>query len=504
MRLTRREFIQASAASAGVLVTGCATTPGGTATPVTAAMAPRKAKAAGPAKGTWVASTCQGCTQWCAIQLFVEDGRAVRVRGNPLSKTNHGYCCPRGHLIPQQMYDPDRIKVPLKRTNPAKGRGVDPKWVPITWDEALDTVAEKMMELRRSNEAHKFVYIRGRYSSTATEHLYGTLPKIYGTTNYFSHSAICAEAEKMGPGPYAGLLRLPRLRPREDAVPRAVGHRPARVEPHGAERDPQLRRDRRPRHGDRGRPAAVERRRQGARVAAREAGHRRCAGRRGRPRAAHGRPVEPRVRRRFQGQAERVQGRPGRRRRRLRGEGDLGAGDVVEPRAQGPDAGVGREGMRHPGGADRPRGARDGQGGIEVRRLDGTRRGDEPPRHLRLDGRARTERHRRLDRHRGRRLAGERILHRRVPEVRRLRRRPRQGRRQVQEARRPRREGDAGDDERAAGQRRGHEQHRQWHAEGPGRLQGAARAPGRTSTSPAPARSAGTRRWRRSPSSCTW
>jgi anaerobic selenocysteine-containing dehydrogenase len=202
MRLTRREFIQASAASAGILMAGCATTSGtGTsAKPVTAAMAPRKAKAAGPAKGQWVASTCQGCTQWCAIQLFVEDGRAVRVRGNPLSRTNHGYCCPRGHLIPQQMYDPDRIKVPLKRTNPVKGRGVDPKWVPISWDEALDTLAEKMMELRRSNEAHKFVYIRGRYSSTSTELLYGALPKVYGTTNYFSHSAICAEAEKMGPG----------------------------------------------------------------------------------------------------------------------------------------------------------------------------------------------------------------------------------------------------------------------------------------------------------------
>jgi anaerobic selenocysteine-containing dehydrogenase len=197
MRLTRREFIQASVASAAMLSGGCATQ---SAAPVTSAMALRPAKAAGPAKGDWVSTTCQGCTQWCAIQIFVEEGRAVRVRGNPLSKTNHGYCCPRGHLIPQQTYDPDRIKVPMKRTNPQKGRGVDPKWVPISWDEALDTVADKMLELRRNNEAHKLVYMRGRYSSTSTELLYGTLPKIYGTTNYFSHSAICAEAEKMGPG----------------------------------------------------------------------------------------------------------------------------------------------------------------------------------------------------------------------------------------------------------------------------------------------------------------
>ncbi len=200
MRLTRREFIRMTGAVAGALAAGCAMQPTEPEIPITAAMALRKAKPAGPAKGEWVASTCQGCTQWCAIQLYVQDGRVTRVRGNPNSKTNHGYCCPRGHLIPQQTYDPDRIKGPMKRTNPAKGRGVDPKWVPISWDEALDTVADKMMELRRNNETDKFVYMRGRYSATSTELLYGTLPKIFGTPNYFSHSAICAEAEKMGPG----------------------------------------------------------------------------------------------------------------------------------------------------------------------------------------------------------------------------------------------------------------------------------------------------------------
>ncbi|MDO9074745.1 MAG: molybdopterin-dependent oxidoreductase [Rubrivivax sp.] len=199
MRLTRRNFIMATGAGAGWLVTGCATTTP-TAAPVTSAFVPRKAKPSAPAKGDWVGSTCQGCTQWCAIQIFVQDGRAVKVRGNPLSKTNHGYVCPRGHMIPQQMYDPDRVKTPMKRTNPIKGRGIDPKFVPISWDEALDTVAEKMMELRRAGEPGKLMYMRGRYSPTSTDLMYGSLPKVWGTANYFSHSAICAEAEKMGPG----------------------------------------------------------------------------------------------------------------------------------------------------------------------------------------------------------------------------------------------------------------------------------------------------------------
>ena len=182
MKLTRREFIKGSAATIGlVFIGGAAAAPRA---PKSSAIKVRKAGAASPAKGVWVPSTCQGCTTWCAVELFVQDGRVVRARGNQFSKANNGYCCPRGHLIPQQTYDPDRIKVPMKRTNPVKGRGIDPQFVPVTWDEALDLLAEKMMELRRNNEPYKFMYMRGRYSSTSTDLLYGALPAIYGTPNY--------------------------------------------------------------------------------------------------------------------------------------------------------------------------------------------------------------------------------------------------------------------------------------------------------------------------------
>ncbi len=200
MRLSRRSFIMGSAVSLGWLAAGGVSAAALAGAPATNALVPRKARPSKVAVGEWVGSTCQGCTQWCAIQIYVQNGRATRVRGNPLSKTNHGYCCPRGHLIPQQLYDPDRIKMPMKRTNPVKGRGIDPKFVPISWDEALDAVADKMMALRQAGEAHKLMYMRGRYSSTSTDLLYGTLPKVFGTPQYFSHSAICAEAEKMGPG----------------------------------------------------------------------------------------------------------------------------------------------------------------------------------------------------------------------------------------------------------------------------------------------------------------
>ncbi|MBM2814762.1 MAG: anaerobic selenocysteine-containing dehydrogenase [Ignavibacteria bacterium] len=150
-------------------------------------------------EGKWVPSTCQGCTTWCAIEFFVQNGRVVKVRGNQLSKSNEGYCCPKGHLQIMELYDPDRVKVPMKRTNPKKGVNENPGFVPITWDEALDTIATKMMELRAANEPQKFMLLRGRYSTGQTDFPYTYLPKIFGTPNYISHSAMCAEAEKFGP-----------------------------------------------------------------------------------------------------------------------------------------------------------------------------------------------------------------------------------------------------------------------------------------------------------------
>jgi anaerobic selenocysteine-containing dehydrogenase len=192
MKISRRDFLKVTAATGAMAAVGM---------PALNAFAMgARPKTYGDTPGAWLPSTCQGCTAWCPVEFFVQEERVVKVQGNRLSKANGGHVCPRGHLMVQQMYDPDRVKVPMKRTNPQKGRGIDPKFVPITWDEALNSIADKMMELRKANEPEKFMYMRGRYSPTSTDLFYGTVPKIFGSPNYFSHSAICAEAEKMGPG----------------------------------------------------------------------------------------------------------------------------------------------------------------------------------------------------------------------------------------------------------------------------------------------------------------
>ncbi|MBL7077428.1 MAG: molybdopterin-dependent oxidoreductase [Kiritimatiellae bacterium] len=187
MKLSRRGFMKLTSAAGGAAaVYG----------PQLSALAASDGSSA-TIGGSWVPTTCQGCTTWCPAEIFVQDGRAVKVRGNRYSKQNEGTLCPKSHIGLQELYDPDRIKTPMKRTNPKKGKGIDPKFVPISWDEALDTIADKMMALRDAGETHKFLLLRGRYTYMR-DTLYGALPKVFGSPNGISHSAICAEAEKFG------------------------------------------------------------------------------------------------------------------------------------------------------------------------------------------------------------------------------------------------------------------------------------------------------------------
>jgi len=151
-----------------------------------------------PESGEWKPTTCQGCTSWCAAQAYIVDGRVVKVRGNPNSMVNLGNACPKMHLALQQVYDPDRIKVPMKRTNAAKGRNEDPGFVPITWTEAIDTIADKIKALRDNDETEKYMLMRGRYSYMR-DIIYDRMTKIIGSKNNISHSSICAEAEKFAP-----------------------------------------------------------------------------------------------------------------------------------------------------------------------------------------------------------------------------------------------------------------------------------------------------------------
>ena len=104
---------------------------------------------------------CAGCFYAkCTMLYHVKNGVLTYVEGDPDGLYNKGKCCVRGAAAPMRVYNPYRVKTPLKRTNPEKGLDVDPGWVEISWDEALDTIAEKLIAIRKDNPA-KFMYLPG-------------------------------------------------------------------------------------------------------------------------------------------------------------------------------------------------------------------------------------------------------------------------------------------------------------------------------------------------------
>ncbi len=189
--ISRRDFLKASGAvGAGLVLTSQLDLRALTANP--------KALGSLTSSEEWVASGCNGCVGWCPLTVRVVDGKAVKIAGNPNSRWTRGKLCPRGFLNLQILYDPDRVKKPLKRTNPKKGRDEDPGWVEITWDEALDIIVTKLRELRDAGTPERFALFRGRYDALAADILYTRLAKAYGTPNSISHSALCAETTKSG------------------------------------------------------------------------------------------------------------------------------------------------------------------------------------------------------------------------------------------------------------------------------------------------------------------
>lgn len=86
----------------------------------------------------WKRAVCtKDCPDTCGLLAKVENGRIVKVKGDPDHPYTQGFICRKGARFPEHVHGEARITVPLKRTGP-KGSG---EFAPVTWDEALDEVA---------------------------------------------------------------------------------------------------------------------------------------------------------------------------------------------------------------------------------------------------------------------------------------------------------------------------------------------------------------------------
>ncbi len=104
---------------------------------------------------TWSAGP--GCHGGCGVLAYIEDGKLVKIEGDPEHPWNQGRLCSRCLAMTQYVYHPDRLRKPLKRVG-ERGEG---KWQEISWDEAFDLIEDRMKKIRDEYGPESFIFSMG-------------------------------------------------------------------------------------------------------------------------------------------------------------------------------------------------------------------------------------------------------------------------------------------------------------------------------------------------------
>lgn len=131
MKLTRREFVKANAAAAAAAAAGLALP----------AAANNLITNADLTRLTWSKAPCRFCGTGCSVMVATRDNRIVATHGDMQSEVNRGLNCVKGYFLSKILYGRDRLTKPLLR----KRNGLyakDGEFEEVSWDEALDVMAE--------------------------------------------------------------------------------------------------------------------------------------------------------------------------------------------------------------------------------------------------------------------------------------------------------------------------------------------------------------------------
>ena len=135
MSLSRRDFMKQAAAVSAAGAIGMKISP-------EAMAAAQKAEQ----DWKWDKGVCRFCGTGCGIMLATRNDKIVAVKGDPAAPVNRGLNCIKGYFNAKIMYGKDRLTQPLLRVNADGEFDKQGKFKPVSWDHALDVMAEKFKE----------------------------------------------------------------------------------------------------------------------------------------------------------------------------------------------------------------------------------------------------------------------------------------------------------------------------------------------------------------------
>jgi len=140
-----------------------------------------------------VPTTCFNCEAGCGLLAYVDKARQ-RVRkfeGNPYHPGSRGRNCAKGPATINQINDQDRILYPMRR----KGKRGDGDWERVTWNEALDDIAEQIRKALQEDRRNEVVYHVGR---PGHEGFIDRVLQAWGVDGHNSHTNICSAGARFG------------------------------------------------------------------------------------------------------------------------------------------------------------------------------------------------------------------------------------------------------------------------------------------------------------------
>jgi anaerobic selenocysteine-containing dehydrogenase len=132
-----------------------------------------------------VKSHCRMCHGGCGVIVYTKGGRACKIAGDPDCPINHGTLCSKGIASTQLAYHPDRLTYPVRRRGP-KGSG---NWERISWNEALDTIAERIKGYKKEFGAESIV--TGYGTGRENEAVIYRFSNLLGTPNVLTAGHFC-------------------------------------------------------------------------------------------------------------------------------------------------------------------------------------------------------------------------------------------------------------------------------------------------------------------------
>ncbi len=132
---------------------------------------------------------CQLCSTVCGITGIVKDGRVIKIEGNPADPNSRGKLCARGQAGLNHLYHPERLLYPIRRVG-ARGEG---RWRRITWDAALDELAQRLRAVRDAGQHEEFAFHQGRNRS---KDAVSRFLRAFGTNTQLNHRGLCSAARR--------------------------------------------------------------------------------------------------------------------------------------------------------------------------------------------------------------------------------------------------------------------------------------------------------------------